>query len=284
VVRKQLHQMVGVDLDDIFTFSVVRNPYDRQVSWFFWVSVTAAMLLYRSKRRLVVSPRQPILMQGGERERGGLTFGLRLLSQDHYRTNRDLRRNRNVTAETRQAFREYVLSGASSSGAGPGGSSGSGDVGQNFKRVLSTDAFLGAPPPPPPPLGGTDSAGGGGGGAVAAAAGRVAWRFPAVSRVLRYEHLEEDTRRLLRELGVPAEALPAAAGAAGAATAAAASSSSSSSSSSSVLNQVGKKLLHSTTSVAFSENRRYREFYDHHTREVVRAANARTIELFNYSF
>ncbi len=90
-----------------------------------------------------------------------------------------------------------------------------------------------------------------------------------MSRVLRYEHLEEDTRRLLLELGVPVEALPAAG---------------SSSSSSSVLNRVGKKLLHSSTSLAFSKDRRYREFYDHDTRELVRAANARTIELFNYSF
>jgi len=37
VVRKQLRQMLDVDFDSVFSFSVVRNPWDRQVSWFFWV-------------------------------------------------------------------------------------------------------------------------------------------------------------------------------------------------------------------------------------------------------
>jgi hypothetical protein len=39
VVKDQLARLVGVNLDEVYTFSVVRNPYDRQVSWFFWVRI-----------------------------------------------------------------------------------------------------------------------------------------------------------------------------------------------------------------------------------------------------
>ena len=98
----------------------------------------------------------------------------------------------------------------------------------NHKQVLSTDSFLAAPQ-----------------------ADDGAEIFPGVSRILRYEHLEEDMRKLLLELGVPPEALP---------PAATTSSDQSHASwlpswSESVLNRVGKKLLHSSTSFDFSDKR-----------------------------
>lgn len=108
----------------------------------------------------------------------------------------------------------------------------------NHKQVLSTDSFLAAPQA-------DDNAAKQDGTEV----------FPGVSRILRYEHLEEDMRKLLLELGVPPQALPPA-------TAKATSSDQSSSSASwlpswseSVLNRVGKKLLHSSTSFDFSDKR-----------------------------
>lgn len=121
-----------------------------------------------------------------------------------------MRRHRNFTNETKKAFREYIL-GQNAVNAKHY------EAGANHHQVLSSDAFLGMPP-----------------------AGRRGkreridkWDFPHVSRILRYENLEDDVRKLLLELGVPKAALP----------------------SRNLLNQVSKKLLHSTISTAFSNNR-----------------------------
>ena len=177
--------------------------------------------------------------------------------QDYYRKDRDLRRHRNLTAATKQAFRDYLLVGKQKRDEVLR----SFEVGMNHRQLLSTDSFLGCPPTTGS-NGGDDSNDNSKQKLLREDVSN--WDFPRVSRILRYEHLEDDMRLLLGELGVPPEALPSPPSQQqqqqqqlrGAAAGTKANRRRWELSwSESVLNRVGKKLLHSATSAEFSDNR-----------------------------